>query len=218
MSEAWLNFLKGRKIVYTHCLEYIKSKAEKMNLVFNWCVFNKTPVICMFQNYVDAIIKHLGIGKSQETFAALFSLGRFITFINFECHMLISKYVYLEIKPHLSLLSHFSISFSNTKLFLDVYFFLTSRPLFKLCLQWRIHLTYLCLFYFYLSFKIRLKYTVRLPLSFCVLTYHPVLYSLILIFWKHLESKDSTEHGTQRCSISICGTECRFKNSYTYFD
>lgn len=132
--------------------------------------------------------------------------------------MLIGKYVYLEMKPHLSLIPHFNISFSDTKLFLDLphilCFFLTSRPLFKLCLQWRIHLTYLCLFY-YLLFKIRLKYTAQLLLSFSVLTYHPILYSLILIFWKYLESKDSTEYGTQRCTVSIRGTEYRFKNSYT---
>lgn len=34
--------------------------------------------------------------------------------------MLKGKYVYLEMKPHLSLIPHFNISFSDTKLFLDL--------------------------------------------------------------------------------------------------
>lgn len=140
--------------------------------------------------YVDATVKALGVGGAKRHLQHYFHRVELQTFINFKCPMLIGKSVYSchdeAFISHYFLTLVFNISLSNAKLFLGlshiVCFSLTSRILLKLCLQCRMHFTYLCLFHFiyHLRFGLNILSDFFCPSS-VHLRHHPVLYSVSLL-------------------------------------
>lgn len=114
----------------------------------------------------------MGVGRGPDTFAVLFNWVDLHTFTNFKCCVLIDKYFmfisWWSFISHYLLTLVFSISFSNTKLFLDLPYILCFFLPLGHCSNYSIKnaLPYLCLFHSYLSFKIWHRHPVRSLLSY----------------------------------------------------